>query len=235
MLNPTQLFFDERLVSGCIYCGAEQLTREHVPSKVFLDRPYPEYLPVVGACRSCNTGYSLDEQYVACFIECVVSGGTGSDVIKRNKILRTLERSCGLKSKIESSRREDDNGRLVWKPEIERVERVVLKLARGHYAYELFTIFDEPSFINISPLCAFDKVQRCQFEGDIDTYTSIWPEIGTRAFYRSCGCCVDRFSVVDGWIVVQNGRYRYKVMGCGDSIVRIVFREYLAAEVGWVR
>ena len=42
------------------YCGAYPDTRDHVPSKVLLDEPYPPDLPVIGACQRCNTSYSLD-------------------------------------------------------------------------------------------------------------------------------------------------------------------------------
>jgi hypothetical protein len=56
---------DNRLINGCIYCGGPEETRDHVPSRVFLDSPPPENLPVVWACASCNQGFSLDEAYLA--------------------------------------------------------------------------------------------------------------------------------------------------------------------------
>lgn len=59
-------YADNRLVVGCIYCGGRDDTKEHVPSRVLLDEPLPENLPVVYACRSCNNGYSKVEEYFAC-------------------------------------------------------------------------------------------------------------------------------------------------------------------------
>lgn len=54
-------FADSRLLNGCIYCGGSSETREHVPSKCLLDRPYPTNLNVVGCCESYNQSFSKDE------------------------------------------------------------------------------------------------------------------------------------------------------------------------------
>lgn len=51
--------------NGCIYCGKPAFTREHVPSKAFLTRPYPQDLATVPACFECNNGFSSDEKYVS--------------------------------------------------------------------------------------------------------------------------------------------------------------------------
>ena len=55
----------------CCYCGDFADTVDHVPSKVFLEKPYPENLPVVPCCKKCNERFSLDEEYVAVLLECV--------------------------------------------------------------------------------------------------------------------------------------------------------------------
>jgi len=75
---------DERLTAEmCVYCGgAEPSTRDHVPPKVFLDEPYPPGLPVVGACEGCNLGFSLDEQYLACLIGCVMCGAAANSIVR---------------------------------------------------------------------------------------------------------------------------------------------------------
>lgn len=86
-------YADERLLLGCIYCGAQDNTREHVPSRVLLDKPYPENLPVVGACHPCNNGFSKDEEYVACLIESVIAGSTEPEKIRRQTIATLRERS----------------------------------------------------------------------------------------------------------------------------------------------
>ena len=37
---------------------------------------YPIHMPTVQSCGNCNNGFSDDEEYLACFIECVVCGAT---------------------------------------------------------------------------------------------------------------------------------------------------------------
>ena len=67
-------FGDHRELAFCVHCGKETETRDHVPSKVFLDEPLPVNLPVVFSCERCNNELSKDEEYVACLIECVKMG-----------------------------------------------------------------------------------------------------------------------------------------------------------------
>ena len=73
-MDPRKLFVDERLTGKCIYCGRNPETRDHVPSRVLLDKPFPDNLPVVDACRTCNEDFSQDEEYLACLIECAICG-----------------------------------------------------------------------------------------------------------------------------------------------------------------
>src|SRR5450759_3414803 len=93
-------FGDERQVAQCAYCGADTPTRDHVPSRVFLDEPYPDQLPVVPACQNCNEGFSIDEEYLACLIECVVAGSTYPGDIRRAKIRRTLQARPALAGRL---------------------------------------------------------------------------------------------------------------------------------------
>lgn len=65
----------KRLDLICSYCGVNYPdTKDHVPSKILLDEPYPENLPVVPCCSKCNSSFSLDEEYVACLLECAIHG-----------------------------------------------------------------------------------------------------------------------------------------------------------------
>ena len=72
----------------CCYCGTWADTVDHVPSKVLLDEPYPENLPVVPCCRNCNDQFSLDEEYVAVLLECVRWQTFNPKQFKREKIKR---------------------------------------------------------------------------------------------------------------------------------------------------
>src|SRR3989442_243424 len=89
-MDPKQLFYDTRLKGSCVYCGCAPESRDHCPSRVLLDEPFPSDLPVVEACTRCNGSFSKDEQYLACLIECVLCGSVEPDRIRRPKIRRIL-------------------------------------------------------------------------------------------------------------------------------------------------
>ena len=96
-------FADSRLLSGCIYCGGPAETRDHVPSRCLLERPYPENLPVVASCARCNQGFSKDEEYLVCLIESALCGSTDPDKIKRPTVANILRNSPTLRARIESA------------------------------------------------------------------------------------------------------------------------------------
>jgi len=231
-MDPRHLFMDQRLRGMCAYCGALPNTRDHVPPKVLLDEPYPPELPVVEACETCNVSFSLDEQYLACFIETVLSGTVEPSEIGRAKVRRILSENVALASRIEASRKRDREGNLIWEPEIGRVHNTMIKLARGHAAYELYPQFDEPIEVGIAPLPVMSDDEITKFESGGEGSFHGWPEIGSRAFVRACGNSPDGFEQRDNWVVVQPGRYRYAV----DEVpfrVRMILSEYLACQVVW--
>jgi hypothetical protein len=232
-MDPRHLGIDERLKTDtCVYCNGEANTRDHVPSKVLLDEPYPPQLPTVDACERCNSGFSSDEQYLSCCIECVLRGTTEPGSLQRPKIKRILDEKPNLREQIQGSMARDGDA-LLWNLETERVKRVVLKLATGHAAYELFTQGEPPGHIEFSPLIMLSEQQRGDFESSPWGQFAPWPEIGSRAFARACGANVDEFAQVGDWVVVQPGRYRYAVNETGGVLVRIVLSEYLACTALW--
>jgi len=117
--------------------------------------------------------------------------------------------------------------RVVWTPELERIERVIVKNARGHLLFELGQAVElPPSQIKILPRELLPPQQLSQFERPKGLVG--WPEVGSRLMLR----LLETGEMGEGgWIEVQRGVYRYAV---GDiARVRMVFREYLAAEVAW--
>ena len=114
---------------------------------------------------------------------------------------------------------------IVWTPEQNRVQNIVLKLARGHAAYERNEPqLDDPTILSITPLNAMTREGNDAFNNVPNT--GIWPEVGSRGFHRAfLGHDVER-----GWIIVQPYRYRYLVEG---DCIRLVIGEYLGCEVIW--
>lgn len=230
-MDPKKLFADERF-NCCVYCGGEPTTDDHVPSKVLLDKPYPANLPVVKACEACNNGFSVDEEYVACFPECVLSGSTDPESIRRLKIKRILTDKPALREKIRASSQAVSPAHISWSVEIERANNVVLKLARGHAAYELSEpVLSEPEHISIVPLSQLSPDERTAFE--TPPVETVAPELGSRAFSRITVAGNDVL-MDNGWQVVQPGLYRYLVTYSQAKAVRVVLGEYLACEVIWL-
>ncbi len=234
-MDPRKLFIDQRLNCMCAYCGGLPDTRDHVPSKVLLDEPLPVELPVFDACQGCNVAFSLDEQYLACFLECVICGTSEPSSLKRMGIQRILSENAALRSRIASSCREGADGLTSWMPEWSRVQNVVSKLARGHVAYEIHALphAGEGADVHVAPIPTLTREAQQQFESASTVGPALWPEMGSRAFLRMAGVSVDGRVPTEGWIVVQPGRYRYAVMESDVLIVRMVLSEYLACEVNF--
>ena len=220
---------DERNKGFCVHCGGSDETVDHVPSKVFLEEPYPDNLMASPACRRCNNGFSTDEEYLACFLECVVAGEVEPAKL-RPKIARILRGNVSLLSRIQQVRRVC-GGTPVWSIEPERAERVVVKIARCHAAFELNEPqLEAPEIVSIKPLLLMSDDERAAFEGQ-DGDLALWPEMGSRAMQRLLVSGTDVFS--EGWLVVQEGNYRFQVYQAPALVVKIVFREYLGCKVVW--
>ncbi len=218
---------DDRNKGWCVFCGGPMETRDHAPSRVFLDEPYPENLPVLSSCHACNHSFSLDEEYIACLIECARSGSVEQAGTVCPKIAKTLSRKALLASRLAAARVETPDV-IVWKPEEERVRNVIVKLARAHVAYEQNEPqLDDPASVAIIPLCAMAADSRQAFEASPNT--GLWPEVGSRAMHRILVGSEGEYP----WLEVQPGRYRYLVATGNGVLVRIVIAEYLAAEVVW--
>lgn len=217
----------------CVYCGRQPNTRDHVPSRVFLDDPMPDNVPVVDACDRCNQGFSLDEEYVACLLECVLRGSVDSDALHRDKVKRILAEKPRLATMLSESRTATEDGTTLWIPDVGRVRNVLLKLARGHAAFELsLPQLHEPVRVDSTPFARMSAVQRAEFERAGSGQVCGWPEIGSRAFLRACGA--KPYADQKGpWVSVQDNRYRYSVDQHGGVLVRMVLAEYLACEVEW--
>lgn len=219
---------DSRNLSYCAFCGGDTGTRDHCPSRVLLDEPYPENLPVVPACSRCNSSFSANEAYLACLISCVIAGSTDPDKIIRPKIRRLLSESPNLRIRIEQSRKLVGD-KVVFSPEDNRVATVLTKLAQGHVLYELHEPrTEQPDSVQFMPISLMSADEREAFEHPQPS--AIWPEVGSRAMQR----LVMADSLPSSpWLSVQEDLYRYHVSCDPGSTVRIVIQEYLACLVHW--
>ena len=56
-----------------------------------------------------------------------------------------------------------------------------------------------------------------------------WPEVGSRMMTR----VLTGQDMHDGWVIVQDGVYRFRLQQRSGIVVRSVLFEYLATEVYW--
>ena len=231
---------DDRLEGLCVYCGGglggDNDSSDHVPTRSLLNEPYPEFLPTLHVHTECNVQFALDEEYLAAFLASVLSGSTEPDEERFQAAARTLRHSPRLRQRIDRARRVQGtlfgDPEILWIPEMERVNRVIVKNARGHAYYELGEpLFGGPSSLGVCPLSRLSPSQREGFEsGTNGSPLAGWPEVGSRLMQRVA------FGDLQpgGWIEVQPCVYRYTLtQESGGILVRMVLREYLAAEVLW--
>lgn len=228
-MRAFQEFFDERHRDGCTYCGRPSAgTRDHVPARVLLDRPFPENLPVVPCCPRCNNRKSIHEQYLACLIDCVVTGSPDPCERKRPTVRATLQRSSGLRAELASRMIADVAGATVTQIPIRRTRHILKLLAMGHIKFE---IAERVTYgcvrVAFAPMPLMSEDQRNEFEQGATGGDGGYPEIGSRAFVRM-------FEDKEWpWTVVQPGRYRYLVDHDAGPEVKLVLSEFLACRV-WV-
>ena len=231
----------------CIYCGSIADTREHVPSKVFLNKPLPGDLPTLPACQKCNNGFSSDELYTNTYIECVkgLKENNNSEVIE----IQPLDRKEVREAK--NAAKQDCEKGIYAKDE--RIEHILIKLAKGHIVYELFECYNLDSFpvasisVNYVLKCSVDNKTWASLETIEPIDNEVFPEIGSRAF-RNMYVLDVRYNSPDDsngfvehhlfmdWTDIQDGVYRYITLYNGDEIiVKMVIRDYLYAEATFKR
>lgn len=229
-------FSDERLKAWCIYCAKPLATlrqsRDHVPTKTLLHTPYPANLPLVTVCHDCNQSFRKDEPYLVAALSAILAGTTDPERQLNDNAARILSNDTDLRKTIEASKREFDiqggEKRVVWDVDLKRIERVVVKNARGHAFYEYGEpMLDDPDEVFIKPIALMSEDEWREFE---DVPQAGWPEVGSRMMTR-----VMSHQDMDGaWVVVQDRRYPYAVtQAIGGLLVRTIIYDYLATEVRW--
>ncbi len=224
-MEQIRTFVDSRQTGFCFSCDGLPDTRDHVPPRVLLDEPYPENLPVVGSCRACNEGSSLDEEYVACLLEVAACRSADPYTMKRTRIARKLTNNAPLLARLRKSL--IGEGKL--EPDHERVDRVIEKMGRGLCAYETgLTTGGMSARVEYAPIAALTPEDYELFK-EVNSPQLI-PEVGSRMMSRVLVAHGQPF--LDYWQEVQPGRFSYAVEVFSDhTVVKMVVRDFLAARV----
>ena len=205
----------------CCYCGDRADTVDHVPSKVFLDKPYPENLPVVPCCKKCNRRFSLDEEYVAVLLECVRWQTFDVEQFMRIKVKKIVEHTPGILETVRESVSPLLDGHFSINEDDVRLNSVLTKLIAGHLRFEgLDQLFLHEGY-------------KMRFYQDIHTnsefyqrfhspiMSSLLPEVGSRALI----VMIEQRIAGSPWFEVQPNMYEYCVAS-DNSEVRIIFQDY---------
>ena len=118
----------------CVYCGNPADTRDHVPPKRIYTKPFPDNLPTVPCCDSCNGAWSKDEQYFKIALS-LMGGSIELDGMHdedgfTHKTLSNLK-AFGLDDTILNSISVDEFDRPYFSPDLQRLYRVLEKIALG--------------------------------------------------------------------------------------------------------
>jgi hypothetical protein len=179
----------------CVYCGDAGHTRDHVPPKLLLESPLPSTLHTVWACSTCNQGLSTDEQYLLTIITHVSRAETltqriapGGPVDRAFNYDQTLEDEL-----LDMLQIDEQTGTVTLTPDLDRVGRVVSKIARGLCAIR-FGRVPHLSQIGRASLYPYDIVDLRSTQDFISTYserfqtkrwTVVQPAIFSYIFVRS--------------------------------------------------
>lgn len=207
----------------CCYCGGFADTVDHVPSKVFLDKPYPENLPVVPCCKKCNEQFSLDEEYVAVLFECVRCQSFDPHQFKREKIRKIVEHNPALLLTVKKTSSPMLDGRFSINPENARMKKVLTKLIVGHLRFEGLDQWFLHEDLDISFYQDIHANQDLYNWFYFPMFSGLLPEVGSRGLMA----LVEHENTGSLWFTVQPNQYEYSVAP-DNSEVRIIIQDYFA-------
>ena len=222
-----------------IVCNDVPVSMDHIPSRCLLEKPYPDNLASTEICKKCNHSFSQDEEYFAILIAAMINETADSENKVSKSIQKTLASNKNILDEIESAKTIEYMGGhtvVCWNPDLRRVENVVVKNARGHvYFQHSKPVFHSPEFVRVQPLHTMSQIQQAEFlYSDTD---NVWPEVGTRMLHRMAENFANFKPSCDKndwfWIVAQKSIYRYAINVVGKIRVRILIREFLAADIVW--
>lgn len=124
-------------VKICCYCGSKAESRDHIPSKSLLEKPYPLNLLTIASCIDCNKSFSLDEEY---FLNVLVEISDNPNLLLKKQpggnVYKARERSIGLRERIKQSFYQDEHGKVYFISENDRIKKVIEKIALGLYYHK---------------------------------------------------------------------------------------------------
>lgn len=115
----------------CVYCGKDAgETKDHVPPKCLLPKPFPANLLTVPSCITCNGGLSKDEEYFRLMIVGLMCHTPEADLLFDGPVSRSMDRNAKMEDLMFGSLRPADTA-VILDVDYPRIFRVAEKIARG--------------------------------------------------------------------------------------------------------
>jgi hypothetical protein len=235
-----KIIYNRNSYSECVYCGGEADTREHVPSKVFLVKPYPDNLGIIPACLKCNNSYSKDELFLSILIEKLKSKHYGQKYSQSKEVETRIKSNEKIAFEIEQAIENNSINKFEKK-----ISRIIFKLALGHSVYELSEGFKiQDGTINYSFLDSMSTRETEEFSLPFNISKEPLPEIGSRVYQRIMVLTLDLVAVNDpeqkmdapiiflDWVDVQQSKYNYTSYIFGNKIItKIIINDFMYTEI----
>ncbi len=138
----------------CAYCRRNKATsKDHAPSKVLMEKPYPDNLLTIPACFSCNNGFSSDEEYLINVLCEISVSQTLIGKKQSGNVFRARNRSQKLRELIHESLLAADDGRIYFKTDFNPVKLIIEKIALGlfFHRYKKFARLEDFNFFGFYP------------------------------------------------------------------------------------
>lgn len=115
----------------CVYCGKDAgETKDHVPPKCLLPKPFPTNLLTVPSCVTCNGGASRDEEYFRLIVVGLMCHTPEADRLFDGPTSRSMDRRANIEDLMFGSLRPTGSS-VILDIEYPRIFRVAEKIARG--------------------------------------------------------------------------------------------------------
>lgn len=209
----------------CPYCGCEldssNTTVDHIPSKVLIDKPYPAELATIPCCRSCNKGFSSDEEYASVLVECVKNQTFNPNAFSRESIKKTVSHTPSLIETVRQRVIFESKDRFSIDPDDNRFKAVLLKLVKAHLRFEesLFLINSTDIKLLFSSIDKMSDLEVSRFAMPFSS--RLLPEVGSRALENLMILQDDNNQPIgyySPWICYQKDTYSYCVASAGDKV-----------------
>lgn len=226
------IYQDNRIAQYCIYCGeTKNNSKDHVPSKCLIDKPYPENLPTVACCPECNNSFSKIEEYTSCLLEMIKKLKLQNyDYKIRDKIQTSLEFNTKLQYQIKEEIKNSTFNKT-------RIFNFLSKQAKGHIFYH-FSIFKWNETPKIEIYTVLDLT-----DSEIKTFLNTPErekigELGSRDCYDVLmvedhdGNMIKSFYL---WNTVQEEQYEYLTyLERNQIVVKIIIGGFFLCKITYV-